>query len=536
MKKLLIGIGVTIAVLVIIAVAIPLFIDADKFRPRVEQEASAALGRKVTVGHLSLSILRGSVIAEDVQIADDPRFSSHPFLQAKALRIGAELMPLITSKEIKINSIVLDEPKIQLVKNSAAKWNFESLGAGTQNAHKTSSAQAQPQPLTVSSLKIKDGEITVAQGAKKNTYTNVNVAVSNFSDTSEFPFSMSAEAPGGGKLKAEGEAGPLAKGDMISTPMHAELNVKQLDLAKTGFIDPTTGMAGTLDYTGQIKSDGKTLASDGKATATNLKLVKSGAPAKQPITVDYATEMDVAKKQGVIKRGDILAGATKAKLSGTYDTRGDAIALNTRLNADNVPVDSVVGLLPAFGVILPQGTNLQGGTVSTNMLIQGPLSSLVISGPIDVANAKVTGFNLKQRASAISALSGMQGVGSDLLVQALNSKLRVAPDGIRADDLNLIVPKLGTVMGGGVIGANNALNFKMRAKLEGGGGLLGVGSALSTLGQSKGELPFLIQGTTSNPVFLPDVAGALTNTAKAPVQSVQGVSGMLGGLFGKKKK
>jgi AsmA protein len=431
---------------------------------------------------------------------------------------------------------VLDEPKIQLVKNSAAKWNFESLGAGTQNAHKTSSAQAQPQPLTVSSLKIKDGEITVAQGAKKNTYTNVNVAVSNFSDTSEFPFSMSAEAPGGGKLKAEGEAGPLAKGDMISTPMHAELNVKQLDLAKTGFIDPTTGMAGTLDYTGQIKSDGKTLASDGKATATNLKLVKSGAPAKQPITVDYATEMDVAKKQGVIKRGDILAGATKAKLSGTYDTRGDAIALNTRLNADNVPVDSVVGLLPAFGVILPQGTNLQGGTVSTNMLIQGPLSSLVISGPIDVANAKVTGFNLKQRASAISALSGMQGVGSDLLVQALNSKLRVAPDGIRADDLNLIVPKLGTVMGGGVIGANNALNFKMRAKLEGGGGLLGVGSALSTLGQSKGELPFLIQGTTSNPVFLPDVAGALTNTAKAPVQSVQGVSGMLGGLFGKKKK
>ena len=87
-----------------------------------------------------------------------------------------------------------------------------------------------------------------------------------------------------------------------------------------------------------------------------------------------------------------------------------------------------------------------------------------------------------------------------------------------------------------MIGANNSLNFKMQAKLVGGGGLLGVGSALSTLGQSKGELPFLIQGTTSNPVFLPDVAGAMANTAMAPVKSVEGVSGMLGGLFGKKKK
>src|SRR3954470_3845012 len=105
MKKILIGVGAFIALLLVIAVAIPLFIDADKFRPRVEQEASAALGRKVTVGHLSLSILRGAVVADDVKIADDPKFSTQPFLTAKALRIGAEIWPLITSKEMKINSV-----------------------------------------------------------------------------------------------------------------------------------------------------------------------------------------------------------------------------------------------------------------------------------------------------------------------------------------------------------------------------------------------------------------------------------------------
>jgi AsmA protein len=534
MKKALIIVGAIMGALLVVAIAVPFFVDADRFRPRVEQEASAALGRQVKIGHLDFSLIRGAVIAQDVQIAEDPKFESRsgsqPFVRAKALHIGAEIMPLITNKELKINSVRLDGPKISLIR-SGTKWNFESLGAATAKQSKTNTSAP---PLSVGSLKIKDGEITIAQGGKKNTYKNVNAEVSNFSDTSEFPFNASADTPGGGSLKLDGEAGPLAKGEMMSTPLQAEVTLKNFDLAQSGMIDPSTGMAGKLDYTGQIKSDGKTLSSEGKATAKDLKVVKSGAPAKQPITMDYATELDVARKQGVIKRGDILAGSTKAKLTGTFDAKGDTPVVNARLKGDNMPLDSVVGLLPAFGVILPQGSNLQGGTVSTDLQLQGPVDRLVTSGPINVANAKLNGFNLKQRASGVSALAGMP-TGQDLLIQALNSKLRVAPEGIRAEGLELIVPKLGTVLGDGTIGANNALNFKMRAKLENGGGLLGVGSAISTLGQSKGEIPFLIQGTTSNPVFLPDVAGALAGTAKAPVQTMEGVGGIFGGLYGKKK-
>jgi AsmA protein len=532
-KRALIIVGAIVGVLVVIAAAIPFFVDADKFRPRVEAEATAALGRQVKIGKLDFSLLRGAVVAHDVEVADDPRFSKQPFVQAKALSIGAEIWPLITSKELHINSVRLDEPKILLVKNAAAKWNFESLGA--KNERKTASTQQPAPPLSVSSLKIRDGEITVAQGAKKTIYQNVSVDVSNFSDKSEFPFTVGADTPGGGSLKLDGHAGPLAAGDMTTTPLQAEVTVKKLDLAQTGFVDPASGISGKLDYQGQIKSDGKLLQSEGKATASELKVVKSGAAAKQPITVDYASDVDLQQKKGVIKRGDIIAGNTKAKLSGTFDSRGEGINLNARLKGENMPLDGVVGLLPAFGVILPQGTNLQGGVVNTDLALQGPLDRLVTSGPVNVTNTKVQGFNLKQRASAVSALAGMPS-GSDLLIQLLNSKLRVAPEGIRADDLQLVLPNVGTLLGAGTIGANNSLNFKMKARLANGGGLLGVGSAISTLGQSKGEIPFLIQGTTASPVFVPDVAGALTNTAKAPVQSVEGIGGALGGLFGKKKK
>jgi hypothetical protein len=67
------------------------------------------------------------------------------------------------------------------------------------------------------------------------------------------------------------------------------------------------------------------------------------------------------------------------------------------------------------------------------------------------------------------------------------------------------------------------------AKLAQGGGRL---SALSTFGQSKGTIPFMIQGTTSNPVFVPDVAGAMGQTVGAPVTGAESILG----IFGKKKK
>lgn len=530
MKKALIIAGAVFGVLLLIAVAIPLIVDANQFKPRVESEASAALGRKVTIGNLELSILRGAVVARDLQIADDAKFSSNPFVTAKELRVGAELMPLIMRRELKITGITLEEPRIALVKNAAAKWNFESLGSAPKQEAAGSAAG-----VSVSSIKVKDGEVSVAQGNKRNTYTNVNAEVSGFSDKARFPFELSAETPGGGEVNVEGEAGPMMAGNTMATPVDAKIKAKKLDLGKTGFVDPASGIAGTLDYEGTLKSDGAKLVSEGKATATDLKVVKSGAPARQPITVDYASELDVQQKRGTITRGDIIAGNTKAKLSGTFDTKGDAIAVNGRLKGDGMPLDGVVGLLPAFGVILPQGTNLQGGTVNADLQLQGPIDRLVTSGPINVNNTKVSGFNLKQRASGISALAGIPS-GSDLLIQLLNSRLRVAPEGIRAEGLQMVVPNVGTLAGDGTIGANNSLNFKMRAKLAGGGGLLGGVSALSTLGQSKGEIPFLVQGTTSNPVFLPDVAGAITNTAKAPVQTVGGVGNVLGGIFGKKKK
>src|SRR3954465_12122411 len=127
-KKVLIIVGVIFAVFVLIALVLPLFVNVDKLRPEVQTQASAALGREVTIGKLELSVFSGGVMAKDVSISDDPGYSNQPFVKAKSLDVGVDLWPLIFSKALHVNTLTLQEPEIHLVKGAGGKWNYSTLG------------------------------------------------------------------------------------------------------------------------------------------------------------------------------------------------------------------------------------------------------------------------------------------------------------------------------------------------------------------------------------------------------------------------
>jgi hypothetical protein len=89
----------------------------------------------------------------------------------------------------------------------------------------------------------------------------------------------------------------------------------------------------------------------------------------------------------------------------------------------------------------------------------------------------------------------------------------------------------------------------MVANLSGAGGAITQVASLPFGGDGKGNnggIPFSITGTTSNPVFMPDVAGMAGGMAKGGAATMLGggkaaggaaggAAGALGGLFGKKK-
>lgn len=534
-RKLLIA-GIVVAGLIIALLAFDLLFDANAFRPQVQSQLSTALGRQVTIGNLSLAIFHGGVQADEVSISEDPAFGKEPFLTAKQLTVGVELLPLIFSKAVHVTSLTITDPKVMLVRNPAGKWNFSSLGKASGAAKDAKdAAPANPSSssdLSVGSLKIENGTITITKTGSKlaHSYTNVNVKVSDLSYTTRFPFNAEATTPGGGTLKLEGEAGPLNKEDASDTPLDVTMKVKGMDLAKTGFLDPSSGVAGVLDVDGTIKSDGQQAHLEGTATASSLRLVKSGQPAKQPVKVDYASDYDTRRQTGTLSKSNLHTGKSTVNITGNYDTRPDSPVVHLKLNGNALPMEDIADVLPAIGVILPSGAHMEGGTATANLSIDGPIDRLVTSGPIAINGTKMVGLKIPSAASAIAGIN----TGSGVLVQSFTSNLHVTPDVVNLNDMAGDIPQLGTIAGNGTIGPNNALNFKMSAHLNNPNSVLSGVTQLMSFGQKNaGNLPFEITGTTTNPMLVPDLKGMMGNTLGAPAQ---GVTGVLGGIFGKKQK
>jgi AsmA protein len=585
MKRLLVICGIVVVVLVLVIIAVPLFINVDSFRPELEKKLSAALNRQVHIGKLDASLLSGGASASDITIADDPAFNKGTFLKAGSVKVGVQLMPLIFFRQLKITSLTIQKPDITLLKNAAGKWNYSSLGATSQNTapepsksvpetsktapsepSKTTSESSKPNPtpegsgksapdVSVEKFEIAGGTVRVGHSSghsagKESVYQNVNLVAHNISAQSAMPFTLSAGMPGGGTLNLEGQAGPLNPADAAKSPLDAKITLKHADLAATGFVDPSSGVGGILDFDGQVKSDGHKLHSEGKAKAADLRVVKGGQPAKQPITLDYKSDYALDSDTGTIN-ANLHTGNSLTNASGTLNAKGEDTLANLKIVGKNMAVNDVEGLLPAFGVVLPSGASLQGGNINMDLNATGPLDRLVIDGPLKIEGTHLSGYNLGSKLGAIAAFTGNKG-STDTLIQTFSSTLRVAPEGIKADNIVLDVPSLGIVTGNGVIAGDNSLDFKMLVKLSGtANNLLGSLTGASASAQSKG-LPFLITGKTSNPVFRPALGGAVAGDLQnSLLQAVQGNKGnktngqqnqkpdlkdALGGLLGKKKK
>ena len=565
MKKALKWIGIIVAVLIVIVLALPFLINVNAFRPRIEAELTTALGRNVTVGNLSLSLWSGSLAADNIAIADDPAFANAPFVKADALNVGVNVIPLIMSKTLEIRNITLQKPQVVLLRKPDGKWNFSTLGnqagqtaspqansaassapaSSGSTAPQSQSEQSLAQNFSVGELNIKDGQISIAdtnKPGKAHAYSNVDLTVKNFSFTSEFPFTLSADLPGGGNVKLDGTGGPINREDTSLTPLQAKIEVKQLDLAKSGFVDSASGFSGLLNFSGNVKSDGTRATNSGDATADKLKLSPKGSPAQHTVSMKYAVTHELKTNTGQLTQGDVSVGKAVAKLSGTYDLHGESPVLKMKLNADSMPVDDLVTLLPALGVTLPSGSSLQGGTLSADFGIAGSVAQMVITGPVKLVNTKLAGFDMGSKLSAISALTGSKS-GPDTSIQNFSTNVRYSPSGVQTENINLVVPAIGTVTGNGTVSPQNALDFKMVAALSG-----GVAGGLTKMASMGGKgIPFFIQGTASDPKFVPDVKGMVGSQLSDQLgkrlgsqvpggQNTQGVVDAVGGLFGKKKK
>jgi AsmA protein len=347
----------------------------------------------------------------------------------------------------------------------------------------------------------------------------VNIEVKNFAFTNSFPFSMTANLPGGGSLDLNGNAGPINSTDASLTPLNAKLVVKNMNLAQSGFIDPAAGIAGIADLNSTLNSDGHEAKLNGTLRATNLQVVKNGAPAGRPVDVTFATVYNLVNQSGTLPQCDIAMGKAVAHLTGTYDLRPKVTTVDLKLNGQAMPLDELEAMLPAVGVKLPPGATLKNGDLNVDMASTGPVDKLVTTGSIKMENASLGNFDLGSRLSAISALAGKQK-GNITEIKNLSSDVKMSPEGTQASNINLDVPSIGVMTGGGTVSPTDQLAFNMNATVGG----LGI--------------PFAVEGTTSDPKFVPNVKGMAKGLLKGVLNGKgnQGQQNPLSGLKGLFKK
>jgi AsmA family/AsmA-like C-terminal region len=164
--KWLLGVVATLVVLVgAAAVAVPFLVDTPRIQAYIATTAAQTLGRPVKFSSVSLRVLPlPAVELHELEVAEDPKFGTAPFLRLDTGRVRLRLMPLLTGR-VELGDIVLKKPVITVIQSADGRLNIATLGP-------TSEPRAPPRPgrspgapaaggaVAVSRVLVDDGLVT----------------------------------------------------------------------------------------------------------------------------------------------------------------------------------------------------------------------------------------------------------------------------------------------------------------------------------------------------------------------------------------
>ncbi|MBI3767500.1 MAG: AsmA family protein [Deltaproteobacteria bacterium] len=181
---LAIAAAITLALLALAAFNLHVFVEAH--RDELVSRGERALGRTVQIGAVAPSWWPIGIRFADVVIGEDPRFGTAPFVDAAAVRVAVRPGPLVLGR-LEVSAIVLDRPRIAMVRDVAGRWNVASLGAGESEGSPASAkrhvrGRAIHLPLVwlgLAATDIRDGHIEVEDrsgpAARRLTATSVRL-------------------------------------------------------------------------------------------------------------------------------------------------------------------------------------------------------------------------------------------------------------------------------------------------------------------------------------------------------------------------
>jgi len=162
--KWVLGIVAAIVVLVIVALAaVPYLVDTPRIQAYIASNATQTLGRPVKFSSVSVRVLPlPAVELHDLEVAEDPKFGTAPFLKLKTGRIRLRLLPLLTGR-VELGDIVLDKPIVTVVQTADGRLNISTLGTGANAKPSAEPARPPAEPGRPSSPSAAGGAVAISR-------------------------------------------------------------------------------------------------------------------------------------------------------------------------------------------------------------------------------------------------------------------------------------------------------------------------------------------------------------------------------------
>jgi hypothetical protein len=202
-RWLWIAAGAFAALLIAAVVALSLF-DVESLRKPLQEKASAALGRDVSLGKLSLKVFPlPAVRIDDVRISG-PKPADPPLAEVKELRLRVAVLPLVFGQVV-LRALELDSPRIHVPFDKDGKPILPGAAAKPKGEKPGAEAKAEPAPksdsaglaLAVDRIAIKDADVTA--GPWKVEHANID---GHLSLDGSGAFKYSLNLPGLGTLRS----------------------------------------------------------------------------------------------------------------------------------------------------------------------------------------------------------------------------------------------------------------------------------------------------------------------------------------------
>jgi uncharacterized protein involved in outer membrane biogenesis len=403
-------------------VALPYIVDTPRVQALVIQSATQALGRHVKFSSLSVVVFPIPAIkVRGLEIAEDPRFGTNPFLAVATGRLHLRLLPLLGGR-LEFGEFVLEEPRLSVIQDSLGRLNIASLGAsaeaagGRPGSRGAGGAAAAP---VVSQIRIVDGvvryELTGSAGARTAyTANDLDLTVRGSGPTTPLEFGGDARIdPGGMRLSiSDGSVAQAGARLLAEAPLRAKLSIEATEVGELAavMVGPSPQLSGTVKGTLSVGGTVGAPTASGELEIPALAVTDTPPGCREPkprsLTIERV-RVPVTFASGILKAQPVVAHLGRGTLQATVviDLRDAAPVRLNETAIRSMPLSTILVdyLCQAYAVTGPLDLTGEFAVRPGNLW-----GSLAGSGELRIGAGKVLG------GEALSVLSGLTGIASTL--------------------------------------------------------------------------------------------------------------------------